>query len=179
MFLYPQHNTCFSLTEIYMEANEASCEISSSISRKRQKRNTSIVWNTSWNCQAQCQVCKEVFVAYVGITFLKRRLDKHLDNPQEHGYAQIDQIIYREKVFVAIIKHNYPFCFVEHQGNRDIHSYINHMWKLSQEIRLRLIYWSYMIGRKNFYSVSLQWFLVEFVWLQTCGLLQCQMVICV
>lgn len=52
-----------------------------------------------------------------------------MDNTQERGYVPIDQVIYREKLSVAILKHNYPFSFVEHQRNRDIHSYLNLMVK--------------------------------------------------
>uniref|UniRef100_A0A2N9GBF8 HAT C-terminal dimerisation domain-containing protein n=1 Tax=Fagus sylvatica TaxID=28930 RepID=A0A2N9GBF8_FAGSY len=38
---------------------------------------------------------------------------------------KIKQEEYREKVAKAIIKHNYSFIFVEHEGNRDVHSYLN------------------------------------------------------
>uniref|UniRef100_A0A2N9FMH9 HAT C-terminal dimerisation domain-containing protein n=1 Tax=Fagus sylvatica TaxID=28930 RepID=A0A2N9FMH9_FAGSY len=38
---------------------------------------------------------------------------------------KIKQEEYREKVAKAIIKHNYSFISVEHEGNRDVHSYLN------------------------------------------------------
>ncbi|KAM3320331.1 zinc finger BED domain-containing protein DAYSLEEPER-like [Capsicum chacoense] len=120
--------------KISMEDNEESCEVSSSVPRKRAKRNTSIVWNTftrlprvsdSERSKAQCQVCKEIFVADSGTTNMKRHMAKHLDNGQNQVCASIDQVVYREKMSVAILKHNYPFSFVEHQENRKIHLYLN------------------------------------------------------
>ncbi|KAM3374172.1 hypothetical protein P3S68_012886 [Capsicum galapagoense] len=117
-----------------MEDNEESCEVSSSVPRKRAKRNTSIVWNTftrlprvsdSERSKAQCQVCKEIFVADSGTTNMKCHMSKHLDNGQNQVCASIDQVVYREKMSVAILKHNYPFSFVEHQENRKIHLYLN------------------------------------------------------
>ncbi|KAM3231992.1 hypothetical protein P3L10_017351 [Capsicum annuum] len=90
-----------------MEDNEESCEVSSSVPRKRAKRNTSIVWNTftrlprvsdSERSKAQCQVCKEIFVADSGTTNMKRHMAKHLDNGQNQVCASIDQVVYREKI---------------------------------------------------------------------------------
>ncbi|KAL3347819.1 hypothetical protein AABB24_021458 [Solanum stoloniferum] len=68
---------------------------------------------------------KKIFIAdsVSGTSNLKRHISLHLDKGQEH--KPIDQTIYREKVSVAILKHNYPFSFAEHQGNRDIHLYLN------------------------------------------------------
>ncbi|XP_021750313.1 uncharacterized protein LOC110715997 [Chenopodium quinoa] len=36
-----------------------------------------------------------------------------------------NQQVYRELVAKAIIKHGYAFSWVEHDGNRDIHAYLN------------------------------------------------------
>ena len=38
---------------------------------------------------------------------------------------KISQEVYREKVSFAIMRHNYPFLMVEHEGTREIHSYLN------------------------------------------------------
>ncbi|KAA8525070.1 hypothetical protein F0562_007066 [Nyssa sinensis] len=38
---------------------------------------------------------------------------------------QVDQDIYREKISTAIIRHNYLFMFVEHEGIRDLHNFLN------------------------------------------------------
>lgn len=40
-------------------------------------------------------------------------------------YYKLDQGISHEKVSTTIIKHNYPFIFVEHEGIRDLHSFLN------------------------------------------------------
>ncbi|KAL3523896.1 hypothetical protein ACH5RR_016730 [Cinchona calisaya] len=41
------------------------------------------------------------------------------------GRSPLDQSVYREKITIAIIKHNYPFQFVEREGIRDLHKYLN------------------------------------------------------
>lgn len=66
-----------------------------------------------------------MFEVDTGTINMKRHIAKHLNNRQENGHVPIDQTIYHEKVYVAILKHNYPFGFVEHQRNRDIHSHLN------------------------------------------------------
>ncbi|KAK9734436.1 hypothetical protein RND81_04G139500 [Saponaria officinalis] len=38
---------------------------------------------------------------------------------------KIDQFHYKEKVALTIIRHGYPFTYAEHEGNRDLHSYLN------------------------------------------------------
>ncbi|XP_031255108.1 zinc finger BED domain-containing protein DAYSLEEPER-like [Pistacia vera] len=39
---------------------------------------------------------------------------------------KISQEIYREKMAIGIIKHNYSYSIVEHEGIRDVHMYLNH-----------------------------------------------------
>ncbi|XP_031268697.1 zinc finger BED domain-containing protein RICESLEEPER 2-like [Pistacia vera] len=39
---------------------------------------------------------------------------------------KISQEIYREKMAIGIIKHNYLYSIVEHEGIRDVHMYLNH-----------------------------------------------------
>ncbi|XP_031282330.1 zinc finger BED domain-containing protein RICESLEEPER 2-like [Pistacia vera] len=39
---------------------------------------------------------------------------------------KISQEIYREKMVIGIIKHNYPYSIVEHERIRDVHMYLNH-----------------------------------------------------
>ncbi|XP_031276745.1 zinc finger BED domain-containing protein RICESLEEPER 2-like [Pistacia vera] len=41
-------------------------------------------------------------------------------------HLRISQEIYREKMAIGIIKHNYPYSIVEHEGIRDVHIYLNH-----------------------------------------------------
>ncbi|PHU15849.1 T-complex protein 1 subunit beta [Capsicum chinense] len=102
--------------EISMEDNEESCEVSSSVPRKRAKRNTSIVWNTftrlprvsdSERSKAQCQVCKEIFVADSGTTNMKCHMSKHLDNGQNQaGLEKADEAIEKVREGVKHIKHS-------------------------------------------------------------------------
>jgi len=61
-----------------------------------------------------------------GTTNLKRHLEKHNSDKAKEGQNEpIDQNNYREKMALAICRHNYAFNFVEHKGIRDIHSYLN------------------------------------------------------
>ena len=38
---------------------------------------------------------------------------------------KFDQSLYKEMVSLAIIRHGYPFTYVEHEGNRDLHMFLN------------------------------------------------------
>lgn len=38
---------------------------------------------------------------------------------------KIEQDVFREKMAVAIIRHDYPFSIVEHEAFRDLCSYLN------------------------------------------------------
>ena len=39
--------------------------------------------------------------------------------------APLDQDMYREKMAIAIIKHNYPFRYVEHEATRQLHKFLH------------------------------------------------------
>ncbi|KAL3499859.1 hypothetical protein ACH5RR_038952 [Cinchona calisaya] len=41
------------------------------------------------------------------------------------GRSPLDQNVYSEKITIAVIKHYYPFQFVEHEGIRDLHKCLN------------------------------------------------------
>ena len=51
-----------------------------------------------------------------------------LDNPSPPYSNPLDQEKFREKISVAIIKHNYPFSFVEHEGIIDLLRFLNPEW---------------------------------------------------
>ncbi|KAG5605838.1 hypothetical protein H5410_027330, partial [Solanum commersonii] len=58
-----------------------------------------------------------------GTTNLNHHLEKHNPDKAKEGQNEpIDQKTYREKMSLAICRHNYAFSFVEHKGIRDIHS---------------------------------------------------------
>ncbi|KAK9271990.1 hypothetical protein L1049_002359 [Liquidambar formosana] len=44
---------------------------------------------------------------------------------EEGQLRPLDQNMYREKMAMSIIKHNYSFRYVEHEGNRDLHSFLS------------------------------------------------------
>ncbi|XP_058211655.1 uncharacterized protein LOC131323833 [Rhododendron vialii] len=46
-----------------------------------------------------------------------------------YNMSLVDQEMYHAKMAMTITKHNYPFTFVEHEGIRDIHSFLNPMVK--------------------------------------------------
>ncbi|KAJ0508003.1 putative HAT dimerization domain, ribonuclease H-like superfamily, hAT-like transposase, RNase-H [Helianthus annuus] len=59
---------------------------------------------------------------------MKRHLPKcfHIDEPgPPRKRAPLDQAMYREKLAYSIIKHNYPFSYVEHEGTRDLHKFLH------------------------------------------------------
>uniref|UniRef100_A0A5B6YQP7 BED-type domain-containing protein n=1 Tax=Davidia involucrata TaxID=16924 RepID=A0A5B6YQP7_DAVIN len=111
----------------------------SSTTSKRFKRTTSIVWdkfeklpiNVDGRQKAMCKMCKHEYVAdsKSGTSNLLRHLTtcpkRECDDPMAQCFFQIDQDTYREKLSEAIIRHNYPFAFVEHEAIRDLHSYLN------------------------------------------------------
>jgi hypothetical protein len=43
---------------------------------------------------------------------------------------KINPDVYREKMAIAIMKHNYPYSIVEHEGLRDVFTYLNDEVKL-------------------------------------------------
>ncbi|KAL3344779.1 hypothetical protein AABB24_023960 [Solanum stoloniferum] len=120
-----------------IEGNEESCERSTATSLIRAKRKTSVVWDyfirlkpnsIDGKYEVQCMICKKKFAMgpTFGTTNLKRHLEKHNPDKAKEGQNEpIDQKTYREKMSLAICRHNYAFSFVEHKGIRDIHSYLN------------------------------------------------------
>ncbi|XP_060187201.1 TMV resistance protein N-like isoform X3 [Lycium barbarum] len=103
--------TVFSENLISMEANEESCEIGSSISRKRAKRSTSVVWNTflklprtseSERLKAQCQIPrshtfpmvshKELVQKWKYDAFLSFRGEDTRSNFVAHLYKRMEDI---------------------------------------------------------------------------------------
>ncbi|XP_077236569.1 zinc finger BED domain-containing protein RICESLEEPER 2-like [Tasmannia lanceolata] len=93
--------------------------------------------------RAKCKKCPKSFAIGSnshGTSNLKKHVEtvgifigrSHKDANQMHiGYdaslrgKRISQETYREKVTISIMKHNYPFSMVEHEGTRDLHIYLN------------------------------------------------------
>lgn len=102
----------------------------------RTKRKTFVVWNYFIRIkpnsidrmyEVECTVFKKIAMGpTLGTTNLKRNLEKHNPDKAKEGQNEpIDQKTYREKMSLAICKHNYAFSFLEHKGIKDIHSYLN------------------------------------------------------
>ncbi|KAK9714090.1 hypothetical protein RND81_06G071400 [Saponaria officinalis] len=86
--------------------------------------------------RALCKHCKKAKLiadSKYGTTNVKNHLEKcqaYQDykrklSPTQRSKAFFDQKIYRDLVAKAIIKHWYPFSWVEHEGNRAIHGYLS------------------------------------------------------
>jgi hypothetical protein len=114
---------------------------------KKMKKTTSVVWDDfkklpiglDGRSRAKCKWCGKTYGSESsnGTKNMLRHIPKcprrnHKDIEKMHERQEqkmftrkIKQEKYREKVAKAIIKHNYSFISVEHEGNRDVHSYLN------------------------------------------------------
>ncbi|KAJ0477257.1 putative transcription factor/ chromatin remodeling BED-type(Zn) family [Helianthus annuus] len=78
--------------------------------------------------KASCIGCGKVFQANKGKLNMKRHLPECfvIDEPgPPKKRAHLDQVMYREKLAYSIIKHNYPFSYVEHEATRDLLEFLN------------------------------------------------------
>ncbi|KAK9755535.1 hypothetical protein RND81_01G032400 [Saponaria officinalis] len=89
--------------------------------------------------RAFCKYCKEgpiLAISGMGTSNFKRHTDTCHNRPTgdtgqmvpgKKGMLvkEINQLIYKEKVALTIIRHGYPFTYAEHEGNRDLHLYLN------------------------------------------------------
>ena len=55
------------------------------------------------------------------------RTSRGCPNSKEQAgqYLMVNHDVYQEHIALAIARHNYPFSFVEHQGIRDMHKFLN------------------------------------------------------
>ncbi|XP_023909364.1 zinc finger BED domain-containing protein RICESLEEPER 2 [Quercus suber] len=77
--------------------------------------------------RAKCKKCQNSFVADSRDTnsLLRHKAKCHEVDNQIVSRQPLDQAMYREMVALAIIRHNYPFSFAEHENNRLLHYYLN------------------------------------------------------
>ena len=78
--------------------------------------------------KAICKTCGKKYLAdnVSGTSNLLCHLASHAHNEEQPtGLAMVDHEIYRDKVAIAIVKHDYPFQFVEHIGIRELHLFLN------------------------------------------------------
>ncbi|XP_050253807.1 zinc finger BED domain-containing protein DAYSLEEPER-like [Quercus robur] len=117
--------------------NEENDEYGDTVSSapKRMRCRTSSVWSnfeilpkgSDGKERAKCKKCQNSFVASSSdTTSLLRHREKCLEvDNQSVSRQPLDQATYREMVALAIIRHNYPFSFAEHETNRLLHCYLN------------------------------------------------------
>ncbi|XP_057956549.1 zinc finger BED domain-containing protein RICESLEEPER 2-like [Malania oleifera] len=122
--------------------------INDGTSKKRQRRKTSTAWDEFYllpidvdgKQKAKCKKCGAKYVANAsthGMENLRHHFNScplhdnydvkqmHMDYGTKLHAKKIEQDVYREKMAIAVIKHCYPFSWVEHEGNRDVHKYLN------------------------------------------------------
>lgn len=117
-----------------MDHNDEASSFSSSSKRKRRSE----AWkffeefpqddNEDNRLRVKCKKCGLIMWAdpTSGTSNLNRHHLKQLkDESQSQQGTLVDHKLYREKIAKAIVRHNYPFNFVEHEGIRDIHSFLN------------------------------------------------------
>ncbi|GJR77892.1 zinc finger BED domain-containing protein RICESLEEPER 2-like protein [Tanacetum coccineum] len=80
--------------------------------------------------KARCNNCDKVYSANPssGVSNLGRHMRKCFDFGEDGPptkRAPLDQDMYREKMAIAIIKHNYPFSYVEHEATRNLHRFLH------------------------------------------------------
>jgi hypothetical protein len=119
----------------------------SSVSKKTRCR-TSTVWSkfelepigVDGQQKAKCKWCNCTYATGDnGTTSLLRhakKCSKKVNDGDEtvDRHRPIDQDMYREMLALAIIMHNYPFSYAEHENNKLIHGYLNPELNLYQGI---------------------------------------------
>ncbi|XP_057981190.1 zinc finger BED domain-containing protein RICESLEEPER 3-like [Malania oleifera] len=130
------------------KSEKNSSSINDGTNKKRQRRKTSTAWDEFYllpidvdgKQKAKCKKCGAEYVANAsthGTANLRRHINNcplrdnydvkqmHMDYGTKLHAKKIEQDVYREKMAIAVIKHCYPFSWVEHEGNRDVHKYLN------------------------------------------------------
>ncbi|XP_057965301.1 zinc finger BED domain-containing protein RICESLEEPER 2-like [Malania oleifera] len=136
------------ITPFSDKSEKNSSSINDGTNKKRQRRKTSAAWDEFYllpidvdgKQKAKCKKCGAEYVANAsthGTANLRRHINNcplrdnydvkqmHMDYGTKLHAKKIEQDVYREKMAIAVIKHCYPFSWVEHEGNRDVHKYLN------------------------------------------------------
>ena len=110
-------------------------QIDSSVS-KRSRGRTSEVWKEfeilllyeDGHRKVKCRKCTNILTADKEneTSYLRRHAKKcHKKNDSGPYHPPLDQDMYREKIAMTIIKHNYSSSFAENDINREIHILLN------------------------------------------------------
>ncbi|KAL0008586.1 hypothetical protein SO802_010088 [Lithocarpus litseifolius] len=111
-------------------------EQTNSSASKRSRGRTSRVWNDfeilpvyeDGHRKVKCRKCTNILTADKEneTSNLHRHARRcHQENDSGRYPPPLDQDMYREKIAMAIIKHNYSFSFAKHEINREIHILLN------------------------------------------------------
>ena len=78
----------------------------------------------------QCNVCNHIYVGSHDTKTMLRHMDscpkRNLDEADSlRKNMPLNQEKYREMLARVIALHGYPFTFVEHRGNRELHDFLN------------------------------------------------------
>nr|GEU55968.1 zinc finger BED domain-containing protein RICESLEEPER 2-like [Tanacetum cinerariifolium] len=81
---------------------------------------------------ATCRNCNKVLLYEHGTSNIPRHIHKCIDvdlsnkaDAPRPKHICLDQAKFKEKLTISIIKHNYPFTYVEHEGTRDLHKFLH------------------------------------------------------
>jgi Domain of unknown function (DUF4413)/BED zinc finger len=124
-----------------MEEEAITEEIESTITPVSAKSSKSPAWShfskimEHNTVKAKCNYCGNKYMAHskIGTTNMNRHLQSckkraRASDEIEEGVSRgkrIDQNVYREKLARAVLLHGYAFLWAEHEGDRDIHLYLN------------------------------------------------------
>ncbi|KAK3415408.1 hypothetical protein EUGRSUZ_H01031, partial [Eucalyptus grandis] len=77
--------------------------------------------------KAKCKWCEVTYMASHGTKNLLRHLNTcpNREVNVDGSVVQFDRGVFRDMLARAIIKHNYTYSFVEHEGTRELFSYLN------------------------------------------------------
>ncbi|XP_071688546.1 uncharacterized protein [Rutidosis leptorrhynchoides] len=78
--------------------------------------------------KVRCNNCSTLIKTEFRTSNMKRHIPKCFINDQSappQNRIRLDQTVYREKLVISIIKHGYPFSYVENEATRDLHMFLH------------------------------------------------------
>ena len=102
---------------------------------KRFKKSTSIIWELfdrfveNGIQKSRCKKCDQVYISEHGTSNMRKHMmSKHGEvvPGDELEIVPFEQSVYRNLMGKSIVQHNLPFNFVEYDGIREMHRYLNH-----------------------------------------------------
>ncbi|GKA28803.1 zinc finger BED domain-containing protein RICESLEEPER 2-like protein [Tanacetum coccineum] len=79
--------------------------------------------------RANCNSCEATYTTRSGTTNMIQHMSKCFDLSDVSGPPQkrvrLDRKVFKKKIAISIIKHNYPFSYVEHDATRELHRFLH------------------------------------------------------